>query len=43
MNELLLEGRRAGARYEIVLVAEGAKPMGGSEFVRQEGIDSFGH
>ena len=43
VNELLLEGRRAGARYEIVLVAEGAKPMGGSEFVRQEGVDSFGH
>jgi len=43
VNELVLEGRRAGIRYEIILVAEGAKPAGGSEFVRQEGVDSFGH
>jgi len=43
VNELLLEGRRGGARYDIVVVAEGAKPMGAAEFVRQEGVDSFGH
>lgn len=43
VNELLLEGRRAGTRYEIILVAEGAKPIGGSEFVRQDGVDAFGH
>lgn len=43
VNELLMEGRRAGARYDIVLVAEGAKPMGGIEFTRDKGIDGFGH
>jgi phosphofructokinase-like protein len=43
VNELLLDGRRSGARYEIVIVAEGAKPCGGSEFVRDNRIDSFGH
>jgi len=43
VNELLIEGRRAGARYDIVLVAEGAKPMGGIELTRDKGIDSFGH
>jgi phosphofructokinase-like protein len=41
--ELLQEGRRGGARYEIVVVAEGAKSIGGSEFVMGEGLDSFGH
>jgi 6-phosphofructokinase 1 len=43
VNELVVEGRRGGARYDIVVVAEGAKPSGGAEFVRQEGVDSFGH
>jgi len=43
VNELLLEGRKSGTRYEIILVAEGAKPIGGSEFVRQDGVDAFGH
>jgi len=43
VNELLLEGRRAGNRYEIIIVAEGAKPIGGEEFIRQEGVDGFGH
>ena len=43
VNELVLEGRKAGARYDIVLIAEGAKPVGGAEFVRCEGVDSFGH
>jgi len=43
VSELLMEGRRAGNRYEIVLVAEGAKPIGCQEFVRQEGVDNFGH
>lgn len=42
VNELLLEGRRRGARYDIVVVAEGAKPIGGSEIAREE-VDSFGH
>ena len=43
VNELVLEGRRAGARYDIIVVAEGAKPAGGSEFVKENGVDSFGH
>jgi 6-phosphofructokinase 1 len=43
LNELVLDGRRAGARYEIIVVAEGAKPVGGTEFVKEHIIDSFGH
>jgi 6-phosphofructokinase len=43
VNELVIEGRRAGDRYDIIVVAEGAKPVGGSEFVKREGVDSFGH
>ena len=36
VNELVLEGRREGARYEIIVAAEGAKLKGGSEFVKRE-------
>lgn len=43
VNELLLEGRRSGARYEIIIMAEGTKPIGGTEVVRDERIDGFGH
>jgi 6-phosphofructokinase 1 len=43
VNELLLEGRKKGARYDIVVVAEGAKPSGGNEIAKEEGLDSFGH
>jgi len=43
VNELVLEGRRSGARYEIIVAAEGAKLEGGEEFVKREGIDRFGH
>ena len=43
INELVMEGRRAGARYEIIVAAEGAKPIGGTEIVKKEGVDSFGH
>jgi len=43
VNELVTEGRRKGARYEIVVVAEGAKPAGSFEIVKENGIDSFGH
>jgi len=43
VNELLLEGKRKGNRYDIIVVAEGAKPMGGSQFVTRKGVDSFGH
>jgi len=43
VNELVMEGRRSGTRYEIILAAEGAKSVGGTETVRKEGTDSFGH
>ncbi len=43
INRLLLEGRRKGARYDILVVAEGAKPCGANEFAKEEVIDSFGH
>jgi 6-phosphofructokinase 1 len=43
VNELVLEARRAGARYDIIVVAEGAKPAGGTEFVRERSVDSFGN
>jgi 6-phosphofructokinase 1 len=43
VNELLMEGRRKGARYDIIVVAEGARPAGYSEIVKEEGVDSFGH
>ncbi len=43
INELLLEGRAKGTRYDIVVVSEGAKPRGGKEFVKKQGRDSFGH
>jgi phosphofructokinase-like protein len=43
VNELVLEGRKKGLRYEILVVAEGAKPSGYSVISREEGVDSFGH
>ncbi|MEE9399405.1 MAG: ATP-dependent 6-phosphofructokinase [Dehalococcoidales bacterium] len=43
VSDLVLEGRREGIRYEIIVVAEGAKPIGSTEFVKEERIDSFGH
>jgi 6-phosphofructokinase 1 len=43
VSELVLEGKRAGVRYEIILVAEGAKPVGSSEFVKEDIVDGFGH
>ena len=43
VNELLMEGHRKGTRYEIIVAAEGAKPGGGSEIIKENGVDSFGH
>ncbi|MDO8472384.1 MAG: ATP-dependent 6-phosphofructokinase [Dehalococcoidia bacterium] len=43
VNQLVLEGRKAGARYDIIVVAEGAKPSGTSEVVKCSATDSFGH
>lgn len=41
--DLVWQGRREGARYEIIIAAEGAKPAGGSEFIKAEEVDAFGH
>ena len=43
VTDLILKGRKAEARYEIIIVAEGAKPAGGSEFARGNGADGFGN
>jgi 6-phosphofructokinase len=43
VNELVMEGRRSGTRYEILIAAEGAKPKGSIEFTRDAGMDGFGH
>ncbi|MDD4859515.1 MAG: ATP-dependent 6-phosphofructokinase [Dehalococcoidales bacterium] len=43
VNELVLEGRKSGARYDIILVSEGAKPVGGAMILKDEAPDSFGH
>jgi ATP-dependent phosphofructokinase / diphosphate-dependent phosphofructokinase len=43
INELILAGRKMGTRYDIVLVAEGAKPAGSRTIVKDNKIDSFGH
>ena len=43
VNELVLEGRRKGARYDIIVAAEGAKPSGASLVAKDETVDSFGH
>lgn len=43
VNDLVMKGRKAGARYDIIIAAEGAKPAGSTEFVKERGVDSFGH
>ena len=43
INELVLEGRRKGLRYEIIVIAEGAKPSGYGPISKEEVTDSFGH
>jgi 6-phosphofructokinase 1 len=43
VNELLVEGRERGARYDIVVVSEGAKPKGMEVFATNRKIDGFGH
>jgi len=43
VNELVIEGRRAGTRYDIIIVAEGAKPAGYDQFTSGQRVDSFGH
>ncbi|MDR0550079.1 MAG: ATP-dependent 6-phosphofructokinase [Deltaproteobacteria bacterium] len=41
--ELLEKRRRAGVRYDIVVVSEGAKIKGQEEIYLSEKVDSFGH
>ncbi len=43
VNELVLEGRRKGTRYEIIVVAEGAQASGTGEISKETAVDSFGH
>jgi phosphofructokinase-like protein len=43
VNELVLEGRRKGTRYDIIVVSEGAKPVGQPVISKDKGLDSFGH
>lgn len=43
VHDLIVEGRKAGTRYDIILVAEGAKPAGGRPVVKDNKIDAFGH
>jgi ATP-dependent phosphofructokinase / diphosphate-dependent phosphofructokinase len=43
VNDLVLEGRMKGARYDIIVAAEGAKPSGASLIAKDETVDSFGH
>jgi 6-phosphofructokinase 1 len=43
INELILEGRKGGTRYDIVIVSEGAKEKGGSIVARDKKYDAFGH
>lgn len=40
---LVFEGRKKGARYDIIVVAEGAKPVGLQEISKNNEVDSFGH
>jgi len=43
VSELLLDRKRMGSRYSIIMVAEGAKPEGSSEVVAGDEVDGFGH
>jgi 6-phosphofructokinase 1 len=43
VNDLVIEGRKKGARYDIIVIAEGAKPSGASLIAKEETVDSFGH
>ena len=43
VNELIMEGRKAGTRYDMIIAAEGAKPVGGRTIVKDSKVDAFGH
>jgi ATP-dependent phosphofructokinase / diphosphate-dependent phosphofructokinase len=42
VNELIMEGKRKGARYEIILASEGAKPKNSQQIVKSSELDGFG-
>jgi 6-phosphofructokinase 1 len=43
VNDLIMEGRKSGRRYDMILVAEGAKPVGERAVIKDNKIDAFGH
>lgn len=43
INELIMEGRREGSRYEILIVSEGAKLQAGTQVTKDDKEDAFGH
>lgn len=43
VNGLVMDGKKAGNRYNIIVVAEGAKPIGETHFTRETEADAFGH
>lgn len=43
VNGLVMSGKKAGNRYNIIVVAEGAKPIGKTHFTKEIEEDAFGH
>jgi 6-phosphofructokinase 1 len=43
VNGILAKERSRGARHDIVVVAEGAKPKDRDHFIKSRELDSFGH
>jgi phosphofructokinase-like protein len=43
VNELIMERKKAGATYQIIAAAEGAKPTGVGEIYKSQTTDAFGH
>jgi len=43
VNSLVKDMVKRGARYNIIVAAEGAKPEGGKEAIKKATIDAFGH
>jgi 6-phosphofructokinase 1 len=43
VNQIVKEKKDSRQRYQIVMAAEGAKPVGGSHFTSDSSVDSFGH
>jgi len=43
VNSLVKDMIKRGARYNIIVAAEGAKPEGGKEAIKKATIDAFGH